>query len=220
MDPRELRAFSPMTWVLERCFHFAQYLSPANVLFGTRVDSQRGFTTSEARRERTISRGRQIELYVLCWLVVELCVASAAPSLRGYWGLLLILLAFRVFDILQSVVNLNVFDCLRLGVRTHYVATLARTLLLSFWNFFELLLCFGAFYSSPVADFDKVVSAWDAYYFSVITQLTIGYGDIQPLSYTRVAAALQGLCGFTLALFALSRLVAFLPRTEPVLHDE
>lgn len=220
MKNHELRLFSPITWALERCFYGAQYLSPANLLFGTRVASQQRFTDASAAREITILRGRRIEAYVVCWCAVELGVAVSAPGLAGFWLALLLLPAFRVFEVVQAAVNLNLFDRLRLGNRKHYVATVARTLLLSLWNFFELILCFGILYSSQLATFKERISAADAYYFSVITQLTIGYGDIQPVGITRAAAAIQGLLGFVFALFALSRLIAFLPRTEAILGDE
>lgn len=220
MKSKELRLFSPITWAMERCFYAAQYLSPANWLFGTRVASQQGFTDESVARERTIWRGRRIEVYVVCWLAVELGVAATAPGAAGAWLVLLFLPVFRVLEILQAAVNLNVFDRLRLGDRKHYVASVARTLLLSLWNFFELILCFGILYSSSVAEFKEPIAASDAYYFSVITQLTIGYGDIQPVGMARALAAAQGILGFVFALFALSRLIVFLPRTESVLGDE
>ncbi len=216
----DLRLFSPITWALERCFYAAQYLSPANLLFGTRVESQQRFTNSEAAQTLTIWRSRRIEAYVLSWCAVELGVAVVVPGVAGLWLALLLLPAFRLFEIVQAAVNLNLFDRLRLRGRKHYVATVARTMLLSLWNFFELILCFGIFYSSRLAMFEKPITSLDAYYFSVITQLTIGYGDIQPVGITRAAAAIQGLLGFVFALFALSRLIAFLPRTEAVLGDE
>src|SRR6266536_1222519 len=220
MNTKDLRLFSPTTYALERIFFWAQYLSPANLLLGTRVSSQRQFTSLESRRIQTIWRGRRIEAYVLCWLRTELSVAIVIPKLRGAWMLLLVLPGFRVLEIFQAAVNLNVFDRLRIVTGVHYIASIARTLLLSLWNFFELMLCFGIIYSSSIAQFRACVSPPDAYYFSVVTQLTIGYGDIQPLGLTRAFAATQGLLGFVFGLFVLSRLISFLPRTEPVLGDD
>jgi len=221
MKNEELRLFSPITWALERFFYAAQYLSPANLFFGTRVASQQKFTDATTARELTIRRGRRIEAYVVCWCAVELGVVVSVPGITGVsLGFLLLLPALRVFDIFQAAVNLNVFDRLRLGERKNFVATVARTLLLSLWNFLELILCFGIFYSSQLAEFKEPIAPRDAYYFSVITQLTIGYGDIQPVGITRAVAAIQGLLGFVFALFALSRLIAFLPRTGSILGDE
>lgn len=220
MKTEELRLFSPITWALERLFYAAQYVSLANLLFRTRVETQLRCLTPEAIRAATIRRGRKIEAYVLCWVFIELGVCLIAPHVHGMWLLILALPGFRVFEILQAAVNLNIFDRLRLGDRPHYVATDERTLILSLWNFFELLFCFGIFYSTSLATFKEPIAIFDPYYFSVITQLTIGYGDIQPTGLTKVMAATQGLLGFVFALFALSRLITFLPKTKAVLHDE
>lgn len=220
MQSEELRRSSPITWAMERCFYAAQYLSPANWIFGTRVALQQGFTDDSVARERTIRRGRRIEAYVGFCLVVEIIVAVITPNAAGKCLFLLLLPALRVLDILQAVVNLNVFDRLRLANGKHYVANVTRTVLLSLWNFFELILCFGILYSSSLLKFKEHVTTLDAYYFSVITQLTIGYGDIQPVGMTKAIAATQGILGFVLALFVLSRLIAFLPKIEPVFGDE
>jgi voltage-gated potassium channel Kch len=129
--------------------------------------------------------------------------------------------AYRIFDILQTTLNVNLFAPLRRHAKPHYVASLARMVLLAIWNFLEIMICFAALYYSNRTSFrPQLVNPGDAIYFSAITQLTIGYGDFLPLGPVRLMAALQGFLGFLLALFALSRIIAFLPRTEPVFRDD
>jgi len=53
---------------------------------------------------------------------------------------------------------------------------------------------------------------YDTFYFSVVTQLTIGYGDIQPLGAAKVVAGVQATVGWALTLLVLARFVSFLPR--------
>lgn len=218
----DLRQFSPLTWILERLFFALQYLSPANLLCGTRVQSQDQFSDPEAMRAETIRRGRCIEACIVVWLALEIVAAVVGTRSAGWiWWFAVAVPAFRVFDVTQAAINMNIFDRLRIRrVRTHYVATLARTVVLSLWNFLELIVCFGVIYSANLCSLANATSPLDAYYFSAITQLTVGYGDIQPLSWLRPIAAVQGILGVIFALVVLSRLIAFLPRTEPVASDQ
>ena len=55
------------------------------------------------------------------------------------------------------------------------------------------------------------------FYFSVVTQLTIGYGDVYPISVLRVVAVLQGLIGVVFVVLVLARLIASLPRIDSAL---
>ncbi len=220
MRPEELRYFSPITYAMERLFFVLQYLSPANVLFRSRVYSQKQFVDADAKRRETIRRSRLIEAYVTTWFLVEIVSVLSMPYAACWMQTILVtLVAFRVFDIFQAAMNLNIFDRLRIGDRTHYVASLARTALFAVWNFFELWVCFGVMYTSDFAHLSRA-DPGDGYYFSVVTQLTIGYGDVYPLGATRALAMCQALLGFVLGVFAISRIIAFLPRTEPVIHDD
>ncbi len=222
MKTRDIKRLSPITWVFERMFNAAQYLSPTNLLLGTRVGVQERFPTmtEEQIEARTIWRSRRIEAYIAAWAILELAVALWIPHAQGAWRLLIILPGFRIFEIFQATINLNLFDRLRLGEAAHKVASTARTLILSFWNFIELLVCVGIFYSTPMACFRQPISPPDGYYFSLTTQLTIGYGDIIPCGLTKMVVMAQGLCGFLFALVVLSRLIAHLPETGSVLGDE
>ena len=225
MDPAELRLFSPATFFLERLFFYAQRLSPANLWLRTHIDVQANSDTPEKIRELTMRRGRRIEAYIFCWFVLEAAVVFIAPSLHGFWLFVLALPAWRVCDLFQSAINVNIFDRLRCGARIHRVASVTRIVILSFWNFIELMLCFGIFYSSELAAFKGHgegigrLDPAEAYYFSVVTQLTIGYGDFQAIGFTRLLAATQGLLGFVFAVFVLSRVVAFLPKSESIFDE-
>ena len=49
------------------------------------------------------------------------------------------------------------------------------------------------------------------FYFSFITQLTIGYGDVSPKGWLRLVVVLQGLIGFLFVVSVLVRAIAALP---------
>ena len=87
-------------------------------------------------------------------------------------------------------------------------------------NLIRLAICFGAIYAHRLTDLDKAHSWKSAYYFSFITQLTIGYGDVSPLGPTRAIAVLQGMIGFFFGLVVLGRFISFLPRIGTLMKDD
>ena len=212
--------YSPILWFLERLFHWMEYLSPANLLFGTRVQAQRQFTTEQEMKEAMLARGRKIEGYILAWLVVEIALALLAPNSTGWVQKICVALPlFRIFEITQTSINLNIFERLRIKASdSHFVASHIRTVVLTIWNIFELMLCFGIVYSAASNLITPIGDVLDPYYFSVVTQLTVGYGDINPVGWGRFLAAAQGTLGFFFALVILTRLTTFLPRSEAILR--
>lgn len=221
MNPRELREYSPVTWVLERTFFCLQWLSIATLLLNSRINVQARFDDEAVRTQITKKRGRRVEAYVTAWIAAEaLTVYLVNPSSQAWVTACTAIAAYRICDIVQAVMNLNLFDRLRARQPTLYVATIARTTILSVWNFFEAAICFGIIYASHPGSFKEPTDSLGAYYFSLITQLTIGYGDIFPVGGMRAVAMAQGAVGFILGLFAISRMVSFLPKTPSVLGDE
>jgi hypothetical protein len=212
--------YSPILWFLERTFHWMEYLSPANLLFGTRVEAQRQFTTEDDMKEAMLARGRKIEGYIVGWLLVEVMLAFLAPYSTGWLQKCCIVLPlFRIFEITQTAINLNIFERLRIKASdSHFVASHIRTVVLTIWNIFELMLCFGIVYSACPSLIAPVGDLLDPYYFSVVTQLTVGYGDVNPVGWGRLLAAIQGTLGFFFALVVLTRLTTFLPRSESILR--
>ena len=94
-----------------------------------------------------------------------------------------------------------------------------RIVLLGLVNYLELILGFAVIYTANLGclrettqkGFKAVESCGDALYFSVITQLTIGYGDISPTGWLRLAASLQGLAGVVLLVLLVGQFVNALP---------
>jgi hypothetical protein len=214
----DLRKYSPLTAALERVFFVLQFLSPASWFIQTRAAHQRAFPPLGPDVPATMRRSRQIERYLYIWFAVQVVLAiSLAISAPMPAWIPMFLSAWRVFDIMQSAINSHLFDRLRTGTRPDYVPVYARAVILNVWNYLEMIICFGIFYSAKLEMLENAKSWADAYYFSVITQLTIGYGDINPLGWLRPVAAVQGILGFLYGLIVLTRLIAFLPRAESVL---
>jgi len=205
------RAGSPITDALERTFRYLQYLSPPSWIHGTRPHAQ--------GKEHAVVRGRAIEYFVLVCLAVE-CICLIALLLVPVfaWPVMLIM-SWRVADIFQVCVNVTLFDRLRIKSGTHKVAAHTRIVLLTIWNFFELCFCFGIMYSTSMLPLSRKDDWIDPFYFSAITQLTIGYGDVCPLGPTRIVALIQGMLGFLLAVLVITRVVGALPRIESELDN-
>ncbi len=109
-----------------------------------------------------------------------------------------------------------VFDQLR----THeqlVISSAVRTLVLSFLNYLELLACFGIVYSTMPGTLVGSTGWMDDMYFSVVTQLTIGYGDIRPIGWARVVSVAQGLVAVAFTILILGRIVSVLPKIGSVM---
>jgi ion channel len=143
------------------------------------------------------------------WLVLEaaLCVGYLGGILSAWW--IWSLASLRVIDIIQISINVAVFDQLR---PRHAITSVRRSLVLTFITFVELMACFGLLYLTHLSALSGATAWSDAFYFSAITQLTIGYGDIHPIGVMRFLAAAQGVAGVTLIVISFGRVVGTFTR--------
>ena len=219
---KDLKKYSPITFIFERIFYLLQYLSISNLLLKTRVKIQNEFFQDQANREKiTQQRGRNIEIYVL---IITILVISDAillnMNLCQSHLVFIILPIYRIFEIFVVTINLNIFDRLRIKKRKHYVSGITRTIILSIWNYLELLLAFAIVYNVFIDQLNGASTFFDSFYFSVITQLTIGYGDIKPVGNLRIIPIIQGIIGLFFMLIIISRFIALLPKVETIQKDD
>src|SRR5262249_7777423 len=140
------------------------------------------------------------ELYVLCWFVFELIISVAVCLFYGHvaavrWVvyLLAVLRSVEIIVRAESVDPTNVISP-------------QRTLVLPAINYVELMLWFGLVYALNYKSLHGAGQPATAFYFSIITQLTIGYGDVSPEGwFLRIVAALQGLIGALFVIIVLGR---------------
>jgi hypothetical protein len=167
-------------------------------------------------------RGRAIDLYVVIWLCIEFvvvsisCLGPVSSIVRLVLG---IIVSSRILEVVQVTVNATLFDALS-GRPDEVVGSRARMLVLAGLNFVELLLCFGVFYATNYQGLVGAGKPVTGFYFSVITQLTIGYGDVYPTGWLRLVAAFQGLVGALFIILVLGRLLASLRQIRGALDDK
>jgi hypothetical protein len=181
-------------------------VSPVTWLFCTRVAAH-GLQDAAL----TPKRGNRVDTYIALWFLVllgaALLASRAGPVLAT---IMAALVAWRVVDIIQASANVALFDHFRVQ-HTHIVSDVTRSVVLALWNYAELALAFGVLYA--LNDHWFAGSApFNAYYFSAVTQLTIGYGDIAPLGLGRACAVAQGACGLFLLAIMLARFLTLMPR--------
>ena len=105
-----------------------------------------------------------------------------------------------------------------LGFEWQYLQ--CRFLVLGFVNFLELIVCFSAIYAFDLTKLKGAMDPWAALYFSVVTQLTIGYGDLKPLAELRAVAAIQGLSGLSFLALVFTRAITALKAIHEIIAPD
>ena len=163
----------------------------------------------------TRRRARAIDTYVLGWVLAEI-IALLFVALRPPFAALValeVVVGSRLIDLVRATVNTTVLDLVS-GREDDKVASRARLVLLSITNYLELILCFGVIYGANLdslaatSQASAPVTVLDALYFSLITQLTISFGDPVPHGWLRPVAGTQGLLGLLFIALVIGRTVS------------
>lgn len=219
-NSREYGIITPFFMFL---FRLLQFL-PFQLFYGNKTDYFHKYLQGKTPGEKRIlarKRAIYIELILIAFLLIELIVPYIyANHLETPWfkTLCTIVLTLRLIDIIQVNVNLLLFDIIR-TTSTTLITKYTRAIILIIWNYFEIILIFGFYYLSN-NHLLKGYSVWsDAYYFSGITQITIGYGDLSPRGYLRLATFSQGLIGTIFLVFIISRIISLIPELKEIDKD-
>ncbi len=221
--PKELGYLSYLVAII---FRILQKLSP-QVFIANRAESFAKITSdisSDDLKKLTVKRANKIDFYIIVWLVIELASVIISTNILDNCYvkyLLLTLITFRILDIVQININLSLFDIFYIEKRINYMASVVRTIVNTTINFFELIVCFGVFYSCNILELQSVKETSDAFYFSLITQVTMsfGYGDVMPVGVLRIVTCIQLLLGYFFAALILGRFISLLPQFKTVIKD-
>ncbi len=178
-----------------------------------------------------------VEWWVLSWgalALASLLIVSWWHSAPTFLALALSIFGgLRVAEIVIYQINVLLLDEWRTKrdpKRPPYaVRSYRRLVILTIHNYVETLVWFAAFYVIEAARFHtapdglSLTSVGGAFYHSMLTMTTLGYGDIYPLTGEWIAAflaAAQTLIGVFLAVVVLARVVALVPRPLTMDEDE
>jgi hypothetical protein len=224
-----LREFSPLSWFFERLLFWAEFVSFSILFIPTRslIHSALHDLNDPQEKESYIiehmlHRARHVDTYIMLWIVFEVLLAIVLEVESALWLLVAVrvLMALRVVDIAQANINLNVFDRLRFAETSHVTVSVTRNLILAAITYVELVVVFAVVYATMPLNVHGVTHLYDCLYFSMSTQLTVGYGDLHPLGVARYVATVQGMIGFFFSLLIMSRFVSLLPAVRTVFGDD
>lgn len=172
-------------------FNLVQLLSPTLLLLAI-CDVPRSDVKRHARAVDTLI------------LAVDLELALAAWAYKGHW-LVSVAVALRLVEIVQANIVRHVMRAEAPPPSNHF-----RTIMMALWNYAELGLGFALLYwgrgGISKVGFTKAV------YFSFITQLTVGYGDIHPTTpFAAAMAVVQAAIGLLFVAVLVGRFVALVP---------
>jgi potassium channel LctB len=198
-----------------RLFRGLKRLPPQSII-GDRLSHQMSAQFGADPEAATRRRAWQVDLFVLASLALELAIFAVVRHVPEWLRVVLLAMPIlRILNIIEVTVNLNVFDALTSPVRPR-VASVVRTLVLTGINYLELILCFGIVYLDLIDHLRGAFAPLDVIYFSAITQLSVGYGDIVPLGAVRLVAVLQAMLGLFFTVVLLGRFAGLLPRISTV----
>lgn len=219
----------PVSFFVFKAFDWIKFLSIMNILsfhkYFSFFKSRSELTQEEVKDpELCKRRGRAIEIYLLIWVIIEIicsiisCTLNFQVFLRTF---ITIIIGLRIIEIIQVTVNATIFDAIN-NRPDNIVASKVRMVILSLINFLELIICFGIIYALyfDLLSSQASISKFDSFYFSTVTQLTIGYGDISPTSFLKFVASLQGLLGLLFVVLILARFITALPKIESLIDDQ
>lgn len=221
-----IRDYSPITWAFVQFFQALRLLPPQCVMHWVTGSRSKLDPLHVASEEQTVKRSREVEYFLIAYFVLDVVAFAATFAPESVWAKVALGWAvLRAIDIVQATVNVALFDYIR-GRPDNKVASKTRLALLGMLNYLELMICFSIVYACCTESLvvqehiPKDALSWNALYFSVLTQLTISFGDVTPKGAFRAVAGLQALVGWAFIVLIFARTISALPRIEEVVSPK
>ena len=206
--------------IFERLFHYLKFLPP-QLFIEERIKHQNRLQTLDQtnRKVEVLKRLKSIEIIIFGFIFIYILFSFFIEqiNLNNFWRyFVLLILTFRLLDLIQVNVNIALFDNLKITTSEEtpiFIYSSIRSITLAILNFIEIGIIFGFYYSliHCGALSETNLTSSDKFYFSFVTQLTIGYGDISPTGFFKLIAICQGLLGYFFTILIISRFINLLP---------
>lgn len=216
-----------ITRVIAGIFRFMQKVSLSQLFIQNRVDAfgKSDFLnlTADQRRVGAIKRAKRVDIYLLACVAFEIMAVIAVSNGLAHIGIIhwtiMILVILRLIDIVQVNINLSLFDVIRTGKELNYVASAVRLIINVLINYFEIILCFGIIYACNEKYLNPVSHWTDPFYYSIITQITVGFGQMAPHGILKLVTVLQFILGYFFTALIIGRFISLLPHGRTVAGD-
>ncbi|MGD9159427.1 MAG: potassium channel family protein [Desulfobacteraceae bacterium] len=162
-----------------------------------------------------IKHSWKIDNYVVICFVVEVIFYSFSgiPLFHSLWAKWALFGLFTLKALEITAVAMKVSVLSRVGrpkKEKRHIGSHERMIVLAMINYLELIVIFATFYRLFQNKLLGATTFYDPLYFSVMTQLTIGYGDITPLGALKILVCVQCLIGLFVLVGVIARYIALL----------
>lgn len=224
LKPKRKKEYGIISPVIMKIFRLLQYL-PFQVFYGNKTDHYYSYLHGKTKQEQELivrKRALKMDIIILSYLIFEIILPVVYENFYHQNWLkyfIIVVLVFRLIDIIQVNVNMILFDTVRTRGSMR-ITKYTRAIILILWNYFEIILIFGFLYLAHHELLDGYAKWTDSYYFSTITQLTIGYGDLSPTEGIRFVSAFQGLVGTLFLALIISKIISLAPELKEIDKEE
>jgi|GEM_PF-3493807 len=164
-----------------------------------------------------------IDIYVLLWVIaltIFLCFANQIAETARL--IICVVVVYRILDILSTHFCILLID----SQKSNWApGSFNRSLLLILLNFYEIVVVYGFLYLSigniVNTQNEKLITPISAFYFSLVTLTTLGFGDFVPKSdSSRFIVMLEVFTGIIFLLIVIPSIISRLTAQNGVIKNK
>ncbi len=217
-------------WAFERIFCGIQFFSPFNIIhLNPHISSVRYLYLEKDKKNNYGDRTSFVDVYlIISWIIGFLVFVSYKNYYCGNGSdllksILVTIVLIRIIEIIQTSCNQVLFNVYRFRDEWK-TAYHSRNLIFSIANYLEITWLFAILYmiSGELTNNSNeiVTNNWDVWYFSTVTQFTVGYGDITPVGIARLIVIFHLAVSLIMAALIIARFASSAPKYKDEMQME